>query len=266
MPRQRKVQKNQVDLKVENLKVGIYSRVSTEEQARDGYGLDAQHTRCTAMAAVKGWSNIIYYADEGISGTKDATKRPGLAKLIEDARFAKIQAVIVLDLSRLGRKTRLVLDLVDDLTRHNVTLVSCKESLDTSTPQGQFVLTLFAALAQLERDLIAERTSAALSERGAIDGEKGGRLPYGYVRSVEGLKVDPQAASIVQRVFSMRGSGDSLRTIAAEMELIVRSPRGGKWYASSVREILLNEPAYRGGLRGDSPVAFPTIIEPSSAG
>jgi site-specific DNA recombinase len=239
-------------------RVGIYGRVSTEEQAKEGYGLDAQHTRCTAMMGAKGWANPVYYVDEGISGTKDASKRPALARLLADVRSGQVDAVIVLSLDRLGRKTRLVLDLVDELTRYGVALISCKESLDTATPQGQFVLTLFAALAQLERDLISERTAAALAERGAIDGEKGGRLPYGYVRSAEGILVDGDAAAAVQQIFRLRGEGKSLRAIAAEMQC--PSPRGGKWHPSSVSEILLNEAAYRGGRRGESAVRWQVIL------
>lgn len=240
--------------------VAVYCRVSTEEQAKDGYGLDAQRTRCRAMASVKGWGEPRFYVDEGISGTKDSTKRPELARMLTDVRAGEVDAVIVLALDRLGRKTRLVLDLVDELTRYGVTLISCKESLDTATPQGQFVLTLFAALAQLERDLISERTVAALAERGAIDGEKGGRLPYGYIRTESGVQVEPLAAAIVRLIFGLRSDGKSLRGIAAECQKIAVSPRGGTWHASSISEVLMNETAYRGGLRGNSSVHWQVIL------
>lgn len=257
-PRKRKASQDAIQLEI--FRVGIYTRVSTEQQAKEGYGLAAQQTRCMAMAQVKGWADVTHYTDEGVSGTKDADKRPGLKHLLKDARDGKIQAVIILSLDRLGRKTRLVLDLVDQLNRYGVALISCKESLDTSTPQGQFVLTMFAAIAQLERDLIAERTSAALNERGAIDGEKGGRLPYGYLRTETGLIVDEAAAKVVQQIYQLKGQGLSYRAIIEQLDCA--GPRGGKWYASSIREVLLNEHAYRGGQRGDSPVAFPSIIDP----
>jgi site-specific DNA recombinase len=257
MAKRRKPSKRQVgDRPIE--RVGIYQRVSTEEQAKEGYGLDAQHTRCTAMLTVKGWSNPTYYVDAGISGTKDASKRPALQRLMTEVRSGRVDAVIILSLDRLGRKTRLVLDLVDELTYYGVSLISCKESLDTTTPQGQFTVTLFAALAQLERDQISERTAAALAERGAIDGEKGGRLPYGYLRSDEGLLVDEAAAEVVRQIFLLRQHGVSLRAIAAG--IACPSPRGGKWHPSSVNEILLNEEAYRGGTRGESAVRWQSIL------
>src|SRR5262245_25772148 len=87
-------------------RAAIYLRVSTEEQASDGYGLAVQRERCRAMATVKGWSIVAEFNDEGISGTKDASGRPGLAALLAAAEAGEIDAVIVLALDRLGRKTR----------------------------------------------------------------------------------------------------------------------------------------------------------------
>lgn len=242
-------------------RVAAYLRVSTEEQARSGLGLDAQRARCLAMAAVKGWPEPVIYADEGVSGTADAANRPALAHLLADVRSGELRAVLILSLDRLARKTRLVLDLVEAFTYHNVALVSCKESLDTATPQGQFVLTMFAALAQLERDLIAERTSAALAERNKRDGNTGGRVPYGYQRTAEGVIIDADAAAVVLRIFALRRRGLSLRAVA---ESIGRErpigPRGGQWHHTSVREILANEPAYLGGERGASTLRWPAIL------
>ena len=191
-------------MQTQSLNAAIYLRVSTEEQV-SGYGLDVQRERCLAMATVKGWAvePIHIYADEGISGTKDASARPGLAALLAAAEIGNIRAVIVLALDRLGRKTRLVLDLVDTLAASHVQLVSCKESLDTSTPAGAFVLTMFAALAQLERDTIVERTTAGRNARGRKDGEKGGRVPYGYLRTSEGIVIDPERARIVQAMLTL---------------------------------------------------------------
>src|SRR5689334_7380029 len=122
----------------EQTRAAIYIRVSSEEQV-SGYGLDVQRERCRAQATAKGWSIAGEYEDAGISGTKDATQRPGLAGLVAAAEIGQIDAVIVLALDRLGRRTRIVLDLVDQLAAASVDIVSCKESLDTTTPAGRFV-------------------------------------------------------------------------------------------------------------------------------
>lgn len=226
-----------------------------------GFGLDVQRARCQAMALVKDWTVVAEYADEGISGTKDAGERPGLAALLAAVDASEVDAVIVLALDRLGRKTRLVLDLIEQFTAAAVVLVSCKESLDTTTPQGQFVLTMFAALAQLERDTIVERTTAGREARAAIDGEKGGRLPFGYVRTEQGITVDELAKILVRTIFECHADRQSLRTIAGNLNQSgFLSPQGGKWHASSVATILANEPTYRGGQRGASNICWPSIL------
>lgn len=242
------------------VKAAIYMRVSTEDQA-EKYGMDVQDEKCRAMATVKGWPVAAAFRDDGISGTVDESERPGLAALIAAAEAGEVNALIVAALDRLGRKTRIVLDLVERLAACGVEIVSCKENLDTSTPAGQFVLTIFAGLAQLERDTIVERTTAGRNARGRKDGEKGGRVPMGYYRAESGVQVNPVDATIVRRIFARRWQGQTLTAIADGLNRDkIKTPRGRKWHASSVREVLLNEPIYRGGRRGPSPVTWPVIL------
>jgi len=200
------------------------------------------------MALVKDWPEPTFYEDDGISGTKEVSKRPGLLQLVEDIRAGKIEAVIIPSLDRLGRKVHIVINLVEELRQRNVSLVSCKESLDTSTPQGTFVMHMFAALAQLERDLISQRTTDALAERGKKDGEKGGRLPYAYRRSDTGIVVDAEEAKVVRRIFRLH------KEIAADIS------NGKQWAHTSIAEILRNKDAYKGAARGESDVRWPAIL------
>jgi site-specific DNA recombinase len=242
-------------------RAAIYLRVSTEDQAIEGYGLEVQRERCPAQAIAKGWTIAGEYSDEGLSGTKDISGRPALAALMTQAEAGHIDAIIVLALDRLGRKTKIVLDIAERYREMGIALVSCKESLDTSTPQGQFVLTMFAALAQLERDTIVERTTAGRNQRGKRDGEKGGRVPLGYIRTAEGaIFVDEHSAAIVRRIFALRDTGPTMLAIAEALSGVTTSRGGKRWYASSVREVLLNEDNYRGGKRGDSDLRWPAIL------
>lgn len=245
------------------MKTAVYLRVSTTEQGESGYGLEAQRTKCYAMAAVKGWEVVAEYIDDGISGTKDQSGRPGLAGMLQAVCNGEIGAVIVAGLDRLGRSTRVVLDIVESLTECKGEIVSCKESIDTSTPAGRFVLTVFAALTQLDRENIVQRTTEGRNERGKVDGDKGGRVPMGY-RRIEGggVEVVETEAEIVRDIFEKRGIGLTLETIADSLnrrEILTR--RGSKWYASSVREVLSNEPKYRGAFRGESSERWPAILE-----
>jgi site-specific DNA recombinase len=157
-------------------------------------------------------------------------------------------------------RSALVLELVETITAAGVELVSCKEQLDTSTPTGRFVLTMFAGLAALERDTIVERTTAGRDQRGKIDGEKGGRLPYGYKRTPAAVEIDEEAARVVRHIFSLKATSPSasLRALAAQLD--GSGPRGGRWSAETVRIVLGNEEAYRGGPRGDSAVCWPAIL------
>ncbi len=249
--------------KSDALRVAAYVRVSTDEQAESGLGLADQQSRCEGMAAGKGWPAPTVYRDAGVSGTKEPKERPALAHLLADVRAGSVDAVIVLSLDRLGRRTRMVLDLVEEFGRRQVQFVSCKETIDTSTPQGQFVMVLFAGLAQLERDLIAERTTAALAELGRTTGDRGGRIPYGYRRQHENgvVKVDPAAAGTVRRIFSARRRGESLREIARKLnEAKVPAPRGGPWRHTTVASILANRALYAGGRRADSLHRWPAIL------
>ncbi len=230
--------------------VAAYIRVSTEDQAESGLGMDAQRSRCKAMCEVKAWPEPTFYVDDGISGTKDVHKRPGLHSMVDDIKAGKVNVVVVPSLDRLGRRMHIIIDLLQRFNEHRVSLVSCKESFDTSTPQGQFVLHMFAALAQLERDLISQRTIDALFEREMRDGETGGRLPYGYIRTPRGIAIDPEAAKNVRRIFSLHKRVASLREIGAKV---------GKPH-TSVAEILRNRDAYKGSRRGESAMRWPVIV------
>ena len=118
------------------MKTAIYTRVSTDSQVDNGYGLEVQIEKCKAMAVVKDYEIVAVLSDNGISGTLDETKRDGLAQLLQMAENKEIDCVIVFALDRLGRNTRLVLSLVEKLEALGIDLISCKESLDTTTPPG----------------------------------------------------------------------------------------------------------------------------------
>ncbi len=229
----------------------LYVRVSTDEQATSGLGLAAQLDRCTAQAIVKGWAVATHhiYRDEGISGTLGPEKRPGLAGLLAAVDAGAVQAVIVLDLSRLARSVKLVTSMIESFDQAGISFVSCKENFDTSTAMGRAMLGIVAVFGQLERDLTSERTIAALGERDKQHGYKSGRIPLGYVRQPgqEVIEVDGQAATLVRQIFARRAAGASMQTIADELNSAGAAGRfGGTWYRSTVKAVLDNEPTYQG--------------------
>lgn len=218
-----------------------YVRVSTEEQAEKGLSLRVQRARIRAYAKAKGLELEDIFADEGISGS--SLGRKGVQKLLERIQTQECETVIVYKLSRLSRRTKDVLFLVEELfIKGNTHLISISESIDTSTPMGRFFLTIMGALAQMERELISERTKAALDFK-KEQGERLGSAPYGYKPSTRGNKrklvQDKSEIKVVRRVFKMHKKGMSLRAIAGKLnEDGVPTKRGGKWYASTVKGVL----------------------------
>lgn len=248
-----KQRRRRASASTETVQPAIYLRVSTQEQADSGLGLAAQQARCKGVCAAKGWPDAVMYQDEGISGTLGPDKRPGLQAMLAAIEAGQVSAVIVLDLSRLGRNVQLIAGLIEDFEDRGVAFVSCKENFDTSTAMGKAMVNLVAVFGQLERDLTAERTVAALDERGKLYGYKSGRLPLGYERTPgqEQIRVDAGAAELVCSIFKHRAAGASLRAIARKMIECT----GRRWYASTIKTILDNEAIYRGAA-----VHWPAIL------
>ncbi len=123
-----------------------YYRVSSQEQADSGLGLDAQAARVAGMAQAKGWTLTDTYSDEGLSGGKPPSKRPGLARLVADIREGKVDAVIVMKLDRLARDAEFQLSFERELGERGVALLSCAEVFDTTTATGRLFFTLWRDL------------------------------------------------------------------------------------------------------------------------
>ncbi len=140
-----------------------YCRVSSADQATSGISLDAQRHRLQAYCAAHGLTLARVEEDAGISARK-TTNRPALQRALVALRRGDAAGLVAIKLDRLSRTTRDVLDLVARAEKEGWALHSIEERLDTSSPQGRFVVTLLGALAQLEREQAAERTKVAMAE------------------------------------------------------------------------------------------------------
>ena len=174
-------------------RVAIYARVSTTDQSTDPQLLDLRR-----YIDDRSWQSYQEYCDNGISGTKDS--RPALNELMDDARKRKFDVVLVWRFDRFARSTWHLINALEEFKSLGVDFVSYQENIDTSSPLGSAIFTIISAVAQLERDIIAERVKAGL-RRAKENGKKLGR---------------PRVQVDLEKVQTLRSQGLSLRAIARE--------------------------------------------------
>jgi DNA invertase Pin-like site-specific DNA recombinase len=238
-----------------------YIRVSTERQEKEGFGLEAQKDKTLKMVQMKDWIFTEYYTDTA-SGLKDQSGRPELNRLIEDAKAKKFDCVVFYSLCRLGRKALLVLQLIDILSKMGIEIITCRETIDTSTPVGRFQLGIMTLLYELERENILERTKDGMEQRRLEDGSVGGRVMFGYKKDKDGkvIMIEEEAKTI-RLIYHLRSlqvfsNGKmkhkyTLKKIADMLsnEHKILTPGGqDKWNESTVHKILQREDQYKGGI------------------
>lgn len=209
----------------------IYLRVSTEGQKRSGVGLELQLAKCQEHCVRLGIPVISIRQDAAISGKDGIDKRPGLRDVIADAQANPGAVVVVYSLSRLGRSQRLIWNLLDDRGEYALPLSSATEPFETATPMGRAMLGMLGVWAQLESDLVSERTidaMAAVSARGVKVGAK--------PMSKLGVDVAAIQALYATGQFSHRSLAEHLNTTG-----VATAKPGGKWWVRSVQRALAAE-------------------------
>jgi DNA invertase Pin-like site-specific DNA recombinase len=176
--------------------VALYARVSTTDQSTDSQLLDLRR-----YVSDREWNIFQEYVDEGISGSKDS--RPALNELMDDARKRRFDAVLVWRFDRFARSTQHLINALEEFKNLGIDFVSYQENIDTSSPLGSAIFTIISAVAQLERDILAERVKAGL-RRAKENGKKLGR---------------PQVEVDLEQVKALRTKGYSTRAIAEELGL-----------------------------------------------
>lgn len=184
-------------------RAALYIRVSTMEQAKEGYSIPAQTSKLKAYAEAKDYYVVNTYTDPGYSGAK--LDRPGLNQLISDVKAKKIDIVIVYKLDRLSRSQKNTLYLIEDVfQKHSVDFISMLESFDTSTPFGRATIGMLSVFAQLERDTITERMHMGRTERAKQGYYHGsGVVPLGYDYINGQLIINEYEATIVREIFDL---------------------------------------------------------------
>ena len=222
------------------LKVVIYVRVSTTEQATEGYSIGEQIERLKKYCEAMGWEIVDTFVDPGYSGGD--TKRPGLNAMIKTVESEDIDKVVVYKLDRLSRSQKDTLFLIEDVfLKNNTDFVSMNENFDTSTPFGRAMIGILAVFAQLEREQIKERMNMGKEARAKEGKWHGGAtepIGYDYDPVTEFLNVNEYEAMQVLEAFELALGGMPLRTIERLFTEKGYTHKHGTWDAKTVRRVM----------------------------
>jgi site-specific DNA recombinase len=228
------------------MKVAIYIRVSTDEQAHEGYSLEVQEEYLRKYAQNNGWklycpkNDEIYRDDE--SGY--SLNRPALRQLLTDASQKKFDIVLVYKVDRCSRRLQDLLNLVDELESYGIALKSATEPYDTTTSAGKLMFQQLGSFAEFERNRIIERVIPGMKKSLEKGNWLGGYTPYGYTRNKEKklLEVNPKESEVIKLIFSMYLQNKTISYISGFLtEKGYKSRLNGKFYPSLVCDILKNK-------------------------
>lgn len=227
------------------MRVVIYIRVSTDEQAKHGYSIAAQIEKLKAFCLSQGWEIVEIYIDDGYSA-KD-TNRPQFKEMMKRIKGGGVDVLLVYRLDRLTRSVSDLYEILKELDQYNCKFKSATEVYDTTSAIGRLFITLVAALAQWERENTAERVRMGLEKKTKLGEWKGGSPPYGYKIVDEKLVVDEHESKIVKEVFKL-AKQFGFYTIAKQFTTKgIPTRKGGDWHVDSIRGIA-NNPLYAGYL------------------
>jgi site-specific DNA recombinase len=193
-----------------------YIRVSTEEQSREGISLEMQAAKIRTYCSLHDLELVEIIEDAGISG-KSIKARPGVQRLLSLVKSRKVDTVVVYKLDRLARNTVECLGVSEMLGKAGAGFHSLTEKLDTQSAIGRFFFTLVASLAEMERNLISERTAAAMSQKKAKGEYTGGQTPYGFTEVAGKLIPNLDEQRVISHIKSLYAEGYSTRKIVAAL-------------------------------------------------
>lgn len=238
-------------------KVAIYARVSTIEQAEEGYSIDEQIRVLNEFCERKGYRVYDEYVDRGISG-KNIKGRPAIQRLLMDAEKKKFDVVLVWKMNRLARKSLDLMNIVERLNSKNIAFRSYTESYQTETSTGKLQFQLMAAVAEYERNNIAENVKMGMIAR-AKEGRWNGGQVLGYdlieipnnnkKRKDTELVINETEATIIRVIFQMYTSGHGYKSIANCINKKGYRTKKGKTFSLNAIKTIVTNPVYAGYIR-----------------
>lgn len=239
----------------------IYCRVSTEDQAREGYSLPEQQEKLKDLCKFRDYNIYKIYEDAGISA-KDMNHRPSFQEMLEDVRNGRVNVIVAYKLDRLTRSVRDLEVLITELEKYECCLECALDDINTSTANGRFFVRMLTVLSQLEIERVSERTKFGMA--GAI---KDGHIPVskvlGFMKDGKKLVINPSERNVIERIFDLYSKGKSYQQIAnifnEEKVLDIF------WRDTRIMKTISN-PLYKGdfisGVYTSNPTYYENVVEP----
>lgn len=237
--RLKKVKSMHSDKIVKREKAVLYCRVSTEDQAKEGFSLSAQEDRLRAYCKAKGWTIFNVYIDDGQSGRSD--DRPAYKKMMADMDDWDI--LVVLKMDRIHRNSKNFTLMMERLSDSNKEFTSMQESFDTTTAMGRFVMDIIQRIAQLESEQIGERVYIGMLQKAKLGkGWLGFNIPYGFKIEKEMIEQVPDEAVVIKTMYHLSFEGYSLSMIKKHLEKNNIPTKKGfrSWQKKTISRILSN--------------------------
>ena len=247
---------------------GVYIRVSTEDQAREGFSLGEQEEKLLQLCKFKGLDVYKVYKDAGISA-KDMEHRPQFQEMLKDMKGGKLNYIVAYKLDRITRSVRDLEELISVLEQYNCFLLCDRDDVNTSTANGRFFVRMLTVLSQLEIEIVSERTKFGLN--GAIkSGHIPGQRPFGY-KSAEDKRmvIDNATRPYVEKIFDMYLEGKSFQQIVNYFKENNIYPKKN-WKDTTIQKIIDNKiymgdyEQYKriGKQENLEPIVYMNVVEP----
>ena len=247
---------------------GVYIRVSTEDQAREGFSLGEQEEKLLQLCKFKELEVYKVYKDAGISA-KDMEHRPQFQEMLKDMKEGKLNYIVAYKLDRITRSVRDLEELISVLEQYNCFLLCDRDDVNTSTANGRFFVRMLTVLSQLEIEIVSERTKFGLN--GAIkSGHIPGQRPFGYKSADDKrMVIDNATRPYVEKIFDMYLEGKSFQQIANYFkENNIYSKKN--WKDTTIQKIIDNKiymgdyEQYKriGKQENLEPIVYMNVVEP----
>lgn len=225
----------------------LYARVSTEEQATEGFSIPAQIEDIEAYATRNNMEIVARYVDEGVSG-KSISGRPEMKRLLKDIDSKKFSKIIVYKIDRISRKSKDAMEIAERCEQANVSLISLNENFDIATPMGKMIFQIMSNFSEYERNSIVDRAKMGMLQRAKQGLFNGGRV-FGYESVNKELIMNEEEAHVIRLIFDYAENDLGYKAIVSRLNTMGYKTKRGAHFSINTIKTILDNPIYIGKIR-----------------